>query len=128
MADLISPTTITPSFLKPVPTVALQPKPAQLNGTAGPNAAADPAALARLAAAKAKAKDAGDRFESQFMSTMMQSMFQGISTDGPFDGGFGEEMFRSVLTDAMAKQMTKAGGVGVSAAVQHEILKMQGLQ
>jgi Rod binding domain-containing protein len=58
---------------------------------------------------------------------MLQQMFEGVATDGPFGGGFGEEMFRSMMTDAMAKQMTKAGGIGVSDTVQREILKMQGL-
>ena len=59
---------------------------------------------------------------------MMQQMFTGVSTDGPFGGGPGEEMFRSVLTDAIAKQVSKAGGVGVAAAVEHEMLKLQGLK
>ena len=36
-------------------------------------------------------------------------------------------MFRSVMMDAFGKQIAKAGGVGVAAAVQREMLKMQGL-
>jgi Rod binding domain-containing protein len=58
---------------------------------------------------------------------MLQQMFAGVETEGPFGGGFGETMFRSVMTEAMAKQMTKAGGVGVADTVQREILKLQGL-
>ena len=42
--------------------------------------------------------------------------------------GQGEEMFKSVLTDAMSKQVTKAGGVGLTATIQREMLKMQGLK
>jgi Rod binding domain-containing protein len=118
MADLISPTAISPTFLKPVPTVAIGGTPAQIG--VDPKPATD--------AQRAKARTAGDSFEAQFMSTMFQQMFEGVSTDGPFGGGFGEEMFRSVLTDAMSKQMVKAGGIGVSAEIQREILKMQGLQ
>ena len=76
---------------------------------------------------RARAKTAAQTFESQFLSQMIGQMFEGIQTDGPFGGGFGEEMFRSMMTDAMAKQMTHAGGVGVSDVVQREILKMQGL-
>jgi Rod binding domain-containing protein len=37
-------------------------------------------------------------------------------------------MFKSFLTDAMAKQITKAGGIGVADAVSREMLKMQGLK
>jgi Rod binding domain-containing protein len=36
-------------------------------------------------------------------------------------------MFKSFLTEAMAKKMSAAGGVGVAASVQREMLKMQGL-
>ena len=66
-------------------------------------------------------------FESQFLSTMLGEMFEGVTTDAPFGGGEGEQAFKSFLMDAMAKQMTKAGGVGVTASVQREMLKMQGL-
>jgi Rod binding domain-containing protein len=118
MADLMSPASLSPTFLKPVPTVSIGGTPAQAG--VEPQLAND--------AQRAKAKRAGDGFEAQFMSTMFQQMFEGVSTDGPFGGGFGEEMFRSVLTDAMAKQMVKTGGVGVSADIQREILKMQGLK
>jgi Rod binding domain-containing protein len=58
---------------------------------------------------------------------MLGQMFTGIETDGPFGGGFGEEMFRSVMTDALGKEMTRAGGIGLSDTIQREILKMQGL-
>jgi Rod binding domain-containing protein len=67
-------------------------------------------------------------FEASFLSVMMQQMFAGVSTDGPFGGGAGEEMFRSVLTDAMAKQMARAGGIGIAPAVEREMLKLQGLK
>lgn len=85
------------------------------------------AATAADLAARGKTKATADKFESQFLAQMIGHMFSGIETDGPFGGGFGEEMFRSVMTDAMAQQMTRAGGIGVSATVQREMLKMQGL-
>ncbi len=112
MADL-SPALVSPAFLKPGVTTPLAGKPAT------PGVADD--------AFRAKAKDAADKFEAQFLSQMIGQMFNGISTDGPFGGGFGEEMWRSMMTDAMAKKMTSAGGIGVSATVQREMLKMQGL-
>ncbi len=36
-------------------------------------------------------------------------------------------MFRSFLTEAIAKQVAKGGGVGVADTVQREMLKLQGL-
>lgn len=64
-------------------------------------------------------------FESQFISTMAQSMFAGVKTDGPFDGGQGEDMFRSMLVDQYGKEMTKAGGIGIADKIYGEILKLQ---
>lgn len=100
-------------------TTPLSVSPSLLAPTAQPTAAE----LAKRGQIKRTAQE----FESSFLSVMMQQMFTGISTDGPFGGGAGEEMFRSVLTDAMAKQVTKAGGIGVATSVEHEMLKLQGL-
>lgn len=94
------------SALKPAPTAALTP--AQL-------------------ASKAQIHKTAQAFESQFLSQMLGTMFEGVTTSAPFGGGQGEEAFKSFLMDAFAKQMTKAGGVGITAAVQREMLKMQGL-
>lgn len=88
-----------------------------------PTAQASAAELAKRGKIKQTAQD----FEASFLSVMMQQMFTGLSTDGPFGGGPGEEMFRSVLTDAMAKQVAKTGGIGVAASVEREMLKLQGL-
>ena len=73
-------------------------------------------------------KDASQKFEASFVSSMLQEMFEGVDTSAPFGGGQGEAMFRSVLTDAMGKQIARRGGVGVAAEVEREMLKMQGLK
>jgi Rod binding domain-containing protein len=83
---------------------------------------------AKDAAKRAKIKETATTFESSFMSVMMQQMFEGVKTSEPFGGGNGEEMFKSMLTDAMSKQVTKAGGIGLAATIQREMLKMQGLK
>jgi len=86
------------------------------------------AASATELAKRGKIHQTAQDFEASFLSVMFQQMFTGVSTDGPFGGGAGEEMFRSVLTDAMAKQVSKSGGIGVSSAVEREMLKLQGLK
>tara|TARA_R110000824_G_scaffold390760_20_gene588048 strand:- start:5463 stop:5771 length:309 start_codon:yes stop_codon:yes gene_type:complete len=83
-----------------------------------PNAAARPHSDAR---AWATAQD----FEAQFMSTMAQSMFEGVKTDETFGGGQGEDMFRSLLIEQYGQQMSKAGGVGIADKIYGEILKLQ---
>jgi peptidoglycan hydrolase FlgJ len=90
-------------------------------------AAGAPPSAAELAKRGQIAKTAQD-FEASFLSVMLQSMFQGVKQQEPFGGGQGEEMFKSFMSEAMAKQMAKAGGIGLSQSVQAEMLKMQGLQ
>lgn len=80
-----------------------------------------------LAARKASIAKTAQDFEASFVSNMLGQMFEGMDTSAPFGGGQGEEMFRSILMDAFGKQIAKSGGVGVAAAVQREMLKMQGL-
>jgi flagellar protein FlgJ len=75
---------------------------------------------------RAKITEAAKSFETSFLSTMMQSMFSGV-TAGAFGGGAGEDAFKSMLIDAFAKQTVKAGGIGLSAQVGREMLKLQGL-
>jgi Rod binding domain-containing protein len=86
-----------------------------------------PATAAELAK-RGNIQKTAQNFESSFLSSMLQTMFQGVSSsEPPFGGGAGEDMWKSFLAEAMAKQMTKTGGIGVSKAVAHEMLKMQGL-
>ena len=79
-------------------------------------------------AARAKIKQSAQDFEASFLSVMLAQMFKDVGPEAPFAGGQGEEMFKSFFADAVAKQVTKAGGVGLSTTVEREMLKMQGLQ
>jgi Rod binding domain-containing protein len=63
-----------------------------------------------------------------FIAEMLQPMFSGIETDGPFGGGTGEDVFRPMLLDQYADAVAKAGGVAIANAVLKEILKLQGLE
>jgi Rod binding domain-containing protein len=80
-----------------------------------------PASAPNLAAATKAAKE----YESVFISEFMGSMFSGISTDGPFGGGQGEAMFRSVLLDQYSKQIEARGGFGLAAAMTKQLLAHQ---
>jgi Rod binding domain-containing protein len=66
-------------------------------------------------------------FEASFLSVVLGEMFEGVSGAGPFGGGEGEAMFKSFLTDSMAKSMAGHGGIGLSKRVMQEMLRMQGL-
>jgi Rod binding domain-containing protein len=79
-------------------------------------------------ARRGEIKESARKFEAQFLSIMLQQMFDGVEASAPFGGGPGESMFKSFMTEAMADQMVKSGGVGISDTVQREMLKLQGLK
>ena len=92
--------------------------------TAQSQTAASTAELAK----RGKIKETAQSFESSFLSIMFSQMFSGVETSAPFGGGEGEKMFRSFFSDAVAKQVSKAGGIGLASSVSREMLKLQGLQ
>ncbi len=67
------------------------------------------------------------KFEASFLTTMFETLFSGVPTDQTFGGGPGEDMWKGFLAEAMAKETAKRGGIGVSRAVEREMLKLQGL-
>jgi len=79
-------------------------------------------------AKRGEIKQTAQKFEASFLSVMLQEMFEGTETQAPFGGGPGESMFKSFLTEAMAKKISASGGIGVADSVQREMLKMQGLR
>jgi Rod binding domain-containing protein len=95
----------------------------QIDATPAP-AAASAAELARRGQIHQTARN----FESTFLTSVLQTMFQSLSTTPPFGGGPGEDMWKSFLAEAMAKGMARRGGVGVANAVEREMLKLQGLR
>ena len=105
MADL-TPAVLPPNLIQPPP--------------AAPTAAE----LAK----RGQIKETAKKFESSFLSVMLQQMFESTDTPAPFGGGPGESMFKSFLTQAMADKIAARGGVGVAASVQREMLKLQGLK
>ena len=72
-------------------------------------------------------KAASQDFEASFMSVMLGQMFNGVGEGSQFNGGEGEQMFKSFMMDAMSKKITRSGGVGLAHHVQTEMLKLQGL-
>ena len=73
----------------------------------------------------AGAQKAAKEYEGVFISQFLGSMFQGISTDGPFGGGTGEAMFRSLMIDQYGKQIEAHGGFGLAAAMTKQLLAQQ---
>lgn len=83
------------------------------------------APTAAQAANAARIRRTAEEFEASFLSQMLKPMFEGLSTDGEFNGGQAEGTWRSFMIDAMAKQAVKSGGIGLTNVVMTEMLKMQ---
>ncbi|MGA9657603.1 MAG: rod-binding protein [Asticcacaulis sp.] len=64
-------------------------------------------------------------FETMCLSNLLAPMFEGLSTDGPFGGGQGEEAMRSFYVGAMAKEMALRGGVGISNLMQAQLARQE---
>jgi peptidoglycan hydrolase FlgJ len=68
------------------------------------------------------------QFEALFMNEMIAHMFEGVDTDGPFGGGHGEEVFRSLMIEEYGKKIAESGQTHISQTLAAEMLKMQELQ
>ncbi|MFN0264138.1 rod-binding protein [Tepidamorphus sp. 3E244] len=97
------------------PVASLQTSAAYAQGIATPQATAD----------LAKAQAQGREFEGVFLATMLNQMFSGLKTDGPFHGGHAEEQFRGILVEEMGNSIAKAGGIGIADAVARELIAIQ---
>jgi len=73
----------------------------------------------------AAARRAAEDFESVFVNQLLESMSEGLKSEGPFTGGEGEKTYRSLLNDSIAKEIARHGGIGIADQVYREILKMQ---
>lgn len=73
-----------------------------------------------------KIEGTAQEFEAVFIAEMMKPMFEGISTEAPFGGGKGEEVFRSMLLQEYGKIVSQTGGVGISDAVKEQMIQLQG--
>ena len=77
---------------------------------------------------EAKAREVAQDFEAFFLTKTMESMYEGVATDGPFGGGHAEKVYRSLLLNEYGKAMAQTGTVGVADHVMRSILEMQEAQ
>lgn len=101
-----------------------------LQSSADTSMIAQNAMLSTQSAAKRKmtAEEAGKAakdFEAMFVSQMLAPMWQGLETDGMFDGGSAEETFRGMMINEYGTNIAQAGGFGIADAVKSELLKLQ---
>ncbi len=73
-------------------------------------------------------KDVGTKFEAMMMTQMLSHMFDTVPTDGPFSGGSGEKIFRSLLIEEFGVKIAERGTLGIAQAVRESVKEMEGLQ
>ena len=74
----------------------------------------------------AKTLKAARDFESMTINQMLQPMFQSSDvSQNMFSGGAGEQQFRPMLVEQIAKQMENNGGLGMTDAIDRQMLAMQ---
>jgi Rod binding domain-containing protein len=81
----------------------------------GPSAAMSPQRL----------REAARDFEAFYLARALEPMFEGLSSEPPFGGGMGEDMWRSLLIDEYGKAIAKAGGIGIADAIVRELIAVQ---
>ena len=72
-----------------------------------------PASLTSVEARSMSMHQAARDLETAFLTEMLQSAGFG-KMPGTFNGGAGEEQFQSLLTDAKARALMAAGGLGLA--------------
>jgi flagellar protein FlgJ len=87
--------------------------------------ASKPSAAVGPAKNAAQAAKAAQDFEAVFINEFLGAMFEGIQTDGPFGGGPGEAIFRSLMIDQYSKTIASQGGFGLGDAVKRQLLAAQ---
>ncbi|MCC6946269.1 MAG: rod-binding protein [Bradyrhizobiaceae bacterium] len=86
-----------------------------------PAAAAKPLSPARI-------KETAREFESVFLQGMLEEMFANVEEDGPFDGGEGSKIWRSLRTEEFARAIAHAGGIGLADHVERHMISLQETQ
>ncbi len=58
-------------------------------------------------------------FESTYLGMTFDAMLEEAMPNP--SGGFGEEMFRSELSNALAQEIAEAGGIGIASSVEAQM-------
>lgn len=74
---------------------------------------------------KDELKSVAEEFESVFVQQFIDSLWSGLETPAPFGGGHAEGIYRSMLNEQMAQQMTAEGGFGLADQIYRELVGLQ---
>ena len=70
-------------------------------------------------------RQSAEDFEGMFLSTLLETMFEGLETDGLFGGGNSEKVYRSLMVQEYGKVIAGSGGIGIADALERQLLSLQ---
>ncbi|HYH20734.1 MAG TPA: rod-binding protein [Azospirillum sp.] len=76
----------------------------------------------------APAQRAARDFEAMMVSRMLESMFAGIDSGGPFGGGQAERTWRGFMLQEYGKAIAEAGTLGIGRMVESEVARLYAQQ
>ncbi len=99
---------------------------ASLLSSKGAAAAYAAAAQAPAGSLHGKARATAQSFESTFLQSTLETLFQGLGEDGPLGtGNVGGGAWRGFLVEEYAKGLSRTSTFGIAPQVYREILRIQ---
>jgi Rod binding domain-containing protein len=77
---------------------------------------------------KKATEDAARQFESMLIQQMLKSMWQTVPNEGIFKVSREEELYRDMLNQAYAEEMSKGQGIGIKGLVEGEMDKKKDIR
>ncbi len=72
-----------------------------------------------------KAREVSKQFEAFFIGQLMETMSQGLKSDGPMGGGEAEKTWRSMQNEEYGKIVARGRGFGIADAIYSQIMRLQ---
>lgn len=70
-----------------------------------------------------KIKSAATQFEALLLQQMFKSMWESVPKDGMLTGGREEELYRDMLNEALAKNVSETRSIGIKDVIAADMLK-----
>lgn len=74
-----------------------------------------------------RAWETAQGLEANFFQTMLGSMFEGVSGEGPMGAGPGQDAWRGMLIENYGQTIAAKGGIGLAPQIYREMLRHQEL-
>lgn len=95
-----------------------------LNANAAASIKAGSAGNADHGVSAQQIRESAEEFEAVFLSQMLATMTKELGGAGSVAGG-GDDVYRDMFTQEVAKMISRSGGIGVADTVLKEMLKTQ---